>query len=125
MGSVFEVPIGDGRSRCFQAVAVDATQLDSCVIRVFRETHGVGAPFEMTRITTGEPDFHAHVFLNLGIKLGFWRKVGYVWKVNEPTTFVGELSADYQDAEIGVVVRPVDVLHRIRHGQYDFAYPAY
>lgn len=154
IGDVFEVQLDPSTVRFFQYVADDATQLNSQVIRVFSEDYGAGEPLDLRRVTTGSIDFHAHVFLRIGLKRQFWRKVGhaeppadldllfrdsndygnpeikishdwYVWRPNGPFETVGELSPDCQRAEIGVVVPPRSLVYRIQNGKWDFVYPAY
>ncbi|WP_415878823.1 Imm26 family immunity protein [Methylomonas sp. TEB] len=49
----------------------------------------------------------------------------YVWKINEEFRRVGKLEGDNQNAEIGLVVNPFDIAHRMRTGEYDFVYPGY
>jgi len=49
----------------------------------------------------------------------------YVWKINEPFQRVGKLEGANKKAEIGVVVNPYDIVHRMRTGEYDFFYPGY
>ena len=48
----------------------------------------------------------------------------YVWKVNEEFTSVGELVDEYQKAEIGLIVSPENIVHRMRTGAYSFDYPS-
>ncbi|WP_434148432.1 Imm26 family immunity protein [Methylocaldum gracile subsp. desertum] len=49
----------------------------------------------------------------------------YVWKINEEFRHVGKLEGENQKAEIGVVVNPFDIVHRMRTGEYEFFYPGY
>lgn len=50
----------------------------------------------------------------------------YVWKINDAEfTRVGKLIGENKKAEIGVVVPPVSIIHRMRTGNYDFVYPEY
>ena len=154
VGSVFEVRIENESRRFFHAIAVDMTQLNSHVIRVFQESYKINEPLDIPRIVAGRPAFHAHVFLNTGSKFGFWRKVGYapaphtvdvlfrgsndygnpsialsknwdVWRINEVPRSIGELRREFQSAEIGIVIAPDSIVYRIRHGKYDFVYPGY
>lgn len=153
-GDLFEVRLSDTDARYFQYVSDDSTQLGSQVVRVFRESRDVREPPDFRRIAAGIIDFHAHVFLRIGLKQGFWRKVGhaqasddvdvlfrdstdygkpeiktsrswYVWRINGEFEDVGELSPRYQRAEIGIVVPPDSLVFRIRYGKYDFVYPDY
>ena len=50
-----------------------------------------------------------------------WR----VWKINEEFRQVGKLVGESQKAEIGIVVSPTDVVHRMINGEYNFEYPRY
>lgn len=153
-GDLFEVRVSASRAKRFQYVADDSTQLGSQVVRVFRETYDANEPSEVPRIATGEIEFHAHVFLRIGLRQGLWRKVGnaqpredvevlfrdsrdygkpevetsrswYVWRVGGAFEDVGELTSRHQAAEIGVVVPPDSLVHRVRTGRYDFVYPGY
>lgn len=153
-GDVFGVRLADGSMRCFQYIARDMTQLNSNVIRVFHEVYQPDEPVDVQRVTSGRIDFHVHVFLNVGVKLGFWHWVGrakppervdvlfrdsedygdpsvkvstqwYVWQVNAPMRKIGALVPKYQESEIGIVVPPHEVVHRIQHGRYEFSYPRY
>lgn len=50
----------------------------------------------------------------------------YVWKINdERFTRVGELVGEDQKSEIGIVVSPDAIVHRMKTGKYDFVYPGY
>jgi hypothetical protein len=154
IGDMFEVPMDGSAVRFFQYVGNDMTQLNSAVIRVFRKSYDVTEPLDVDAVTAGTVDFHAHVFLRIGLKRQLWRKVRhaqapstldvlfrdsedygnpsikvsrkwYVWRVNEPFQTVGKLSSFYQHAEIGVVVPADSLLCRMRTGKYDFVYPDY
>jgi hypothetical protein len=152
IGDVFRVSIDVSTERYFQFVAIDTTQLDSDVIRVFQGIHRSTEPKEIEQIVSGPTEFYAHVFLKIGLKQNIWQKVGHsretgrtnvlfrnsndygnpriktsrnwhVWNVNAPFQWVGKLKEDYQNAEIGVVVPPDSLVHRMRTGVYDFVYP--
>ena len=48
----------------------------------------------------------------------------YIWRVNDRNfTKVGKLIGANRKAEIGLVVNPFDIVHRIKTGKYDFVYP--
>ena len=93
--------------------------------------------------------------LRLGVKQQAWRKVGHapppldlddvlfrdsmdygkphikvsrdwhVWKIGGPFESVGALGPRYERAEVGIIIPPARVVHRMRNGQYDFVYPGY
>lgn len=138
--------------RHFQYVIDDLTQLNSQVVRVFGDTFDDSEKFDADKVLSGVNDFHAHVFLRLGLKQRFWRKVGHatvpdevdvifrdtndygnpkihtsknwhIWRANGPFKIIGELTPCYDKAEIGVVVPPGSLIHRLHTGSYDFVYP--
>jgi hypothetical protein len=44
----------------------------------------------------------------------------YVWHINdEDFTHIGKLFDKYRKAEVGLVINPVSIAHRIRTGEYD------
>jgi hypothetical protein len=48
----------------------------------------------------------------------------HVWHINdEKFTRVGKLFGKNREAEIGVVINPHGIVHRIQTGKYDFFYP--
>ncbi|MGV8094875.1 MAG: hypothetical protein AB2L24_23735 [Mangrovibacterium sp.] len=50
----------------------------------------------------------------------------YVWKINDNEfTRVGKLEGENRNAEIGIVINPVSIVHRMRTGKYDFVYPKF
>jgi hypothetical protein len=49
----------------------------------------------------------------------------YVWRINEPTQRVGKLEGENRKAEIGLVMSPANIVHRMRTGRYNFVYPGY
>jgi hypothetical protein len=49
-----------------------------------------------------------------------------VWHINQPFQNVGKLEGKNQQAEIGLVMSPDAIVHRMRHGAYDMPfYPAF
>ena len=154
VGDLFQVGVDDKTNRLFQYICDDSTQLGSQVVRVFETSHEIGSDPNISEVLQGDVLFHSHVFLKLGVKLGFWAKIGtadvdrkrevlfrdssdygnpdiavsknwFVWKINGDQRYVGALSPEFESAEIGVVVPPDSLVHRIRHGSYDFAYPGF
>ena len=48
----------------------------------------------------------------------------YVWRINDNDfTRVGKLEGENLKAEIGIVISPDSIVHRIKTGKYDFVYP--
>lgn len=154
IGDVFEVDLGGGVRKYFQFVAVDLTQLNSDVIRVFQTTYSQDQSPSLENIVKDEVQFYAHCVTKLGIKLGYWQRLGnvaevgtvdvlfrssgdsgnpkvhtsekwWVWRVNEQQVFVGRLEGAHRDAEIGLVVNPADIVNRMKSGNYEFFYPGF
>jgi hypothetical protein len=156
IGDVFSVKLDESSKKYFQYIANDLKQLNSDVIRAFKEKYSFDVNPELSEITNGEVDFYAHCIVNLGVKLSFWDKVGkatdigsmdvlfrrtndyglklgeapvlvsenwYVWKINEDFRHVGKLIGENKKAEIGLVINPASIVHRIRTGVYDIDYP--
>jgi hypothetical protein len=76
IGDLFAVNTDKMTRKFFQLIARDPQQLNSDVIRAFKEEYSVDEPPEMSEIVAGEVQFHAHCVTNWGVKLGFWEKVG-------------------------------------------------
>ncbi len=50
----------------------------------------------------------------------------YVWQPNDPQfTFVGTLQGEHRNADWGVVVNPQSIVHRIKTGSYNMAFPGF
>lgn len=48
----------------------------------------------------------------------------YVWRINDNDfTRVGKLEGENRKAEIGIVISPDSIVHRMQTGKYDFVYP--
>lgn len=76
IGDIFAAKISDEEKKYFQYVANDPLQLNSDVIRAFRETYDLDASPDIPDIVRGEIDFFAHCVVNLGIKMNLWEKIG-------------------------------------------------
>jgi hypothetical protein len=153
IGEVYAAPLETGK-KYFQYIAKDPSQLNSQVIRAFKELHAIDARPDVNQIVRGTVDFHVHVMIGLGVKLNLWEKAGkvgfserpdvlfrntndygrpdvkvsynwHVWKIGEKFRRVGELRGEERRAEIGIVVNPYDVVNRMQTGEYSFVYPAY
>ena len=153
IGDVFSVKLDDAGKKYMQYITSDLTQLNSDVIRAFRKIYPTNENPDLTDIIKGEVDFYAHCVTKLGIKLGLWEFIGnvseigntenilfknsgdygnpaikisrdwWIWTINNKQKRVGLLEGVNRIAEIGVVVRPVSIVYRMRMGKYDFKYP--
>lgn len=152
IGDVFEVHLAPSVVGFFQYVARDSSQLNSHVVRVFGGEFREDEVPDVSQIVRSDVDFYAHVFLSVGAKQKFWRKVAradvvgevdvlfrnssdygkskhktsnnwFVWRIDSPYRHVGALSGPYRNAEVGVVVPPDSLVYRMKNGSYDFFYP--
>jgi len=153
IGDVFSVKIDDSSNKYFQYIVSDLTQLNSDVIRGFKKVYPINTNPDLSEIVNGEVEFYAHCVTKLGIKMGYWEKVGnisdignfdnvlfrssadnpqtgvsqnwWVWKINEEQKSVGKLTEENRKAEIGSVIPPDSIVHRMQTGEYDFVYPEF
>ncbi|TAL67809.1 MAG: hypothetical protein EPN82_13295 [Bacteroidetes bacterium] len=155
IGDIFSVQIDDNNKKYMQYIINDMTQLNSDVIRAFKTVYQIDDNFDLADILKGEVEFYSHCVLDIGIKYGYWKKVGnivdvgkinhilfrdssdygnpaikvsnnwWVWKINDDQKYIGKLRGKYLSAEIGIVVTPEDIVTRLRTGKYDFVYPGY
>jgi hypothetical protein len=156
VGDIFSVKVDNNSKKYMQYIVSDLTQLNSDVIRAFKKEYPIDANPDMSGIVKGEIQFYAHCVTKWGIKLGYWEKVGnvadvgkidhilfrssedrgnpevkisynwWVWKINQEQKRVGKLTGENQKAEIGSVIPPDSIVHRMRTGEYDFkGYPGY
>ena len=153
IGDIFCVTFNNGTKKYLQYIASDMTQLNSDVIRAFKKSYPVDDDPDPSTIVEDEVDFYAHCVTKWGIELGFWTKVGniqdvgnldhilfrsssddgdpdikiskkwWIWKINEDQEYIGNLKGEYRNAEIGSVIPPDSIVHRMRTGKYDFVYP--
>ena len=42
----------------------------------------------------------------------------YVWRINEPFRFVGDITPEVQKAEMGLVMSPYDIVEKLKTGKY-------
>ena len=76
IGDVFCIEI-DGQYKCyFQYIANDFTQLNSSVIRVFKEKYPINYIPDIDTIIKDNVSFYAHTILKIGIVDNIWCKVG-------------------------------------------------
>lgn len=153
IGDIFCVVVDDDYKCFFQYIANDMTQLNSSVIRVFKRHYPIENNPDFNEIVKDEVSFYSHTVLSAGIRLGYWEKVGkhsdlgdlenvafkmtedfvisglkksshwFVWKLNEPFLFVGELTDEYRNADIGMVFSYLQIVHKIKTGDYKTKFP--
>jgi len=72
IGDVFSVKLDDKNKKFFQYIANDLTQLNSDVIRSFKQKYPIDDNPELARIVEDEVDFYAHCILKIGVKMKVW-----------------------------------------------------
>jgi len=95
IGDVFSAKIGNNKKRYFQLVAFDMTQLNSDVIRAFKELYPIGSNPDLFEIINGEVDFYAHCVTKLGIKMNIWEKTGNIKEVGDTSKILFRGTSDY------------------------------
>jgi len=152
IGDVFSVKINENNKKYFQLIAFDLTQLNSDVVRAFTKIYPLSTNPDLIEIVNGEVEFFAHCITKLGLKMGYWERIGnitdvgylsdilfrsfgdrakqvlisqdwWIWKINEEQKPVGKLEGENRKAEIGSVIPPDSIVHRMQTGKYDFVYP--
>ncbi len=78
IGDVFAVKVDAATKKYFQYIVSDLTQLNSDVIRAFKEKYPIDSTPDLLDIVQGEVEFYAHCVTKLGLKLGYWERVGNV-----------------------------------------------
>lgn len=95
IGDIFSVKISKTEKKYFQLIAFDLTQLNSDVIRSFKEIYSIDEKPDLLKILAGEVQFYAHCVTNIGVKMGYWDKVGNVKDVGEIVSIIFRGSSDY------------------------------
>jgi hypothetical protein len=155
IGDVFSVKINDDSKKYFQYVVSDLTQLNSDVIRAFKQVYPLNANPNLPEIVNGEVEFYAHCITKLGLKMKVWEKVGnivdvgkinhilfrdsgdygnpqvkisqdwWVWKINEEQRRVGKLEGENRKSYIGIVINPLGIIDLLNGGKYPINYPEF
>ncbi|MCX6984346.1 MAG: hypothetical protein NT118_06275 [Lentisphaerae bacterium] len=78
IGDIFVVKLNDTHVKYFQYVANDPLQLNSCVIRTFKNVYPINTTPDLSDLIKGEVEFYAHCVIKWGYKMGLWQKVGNI-----------------------------------------------
>lgn len=101
-GDIFEAHLSNGKKGYFQYLCRDPHELESEIIRVFKEKYSLTDAVSPQHITKSEIDFHTHAFIKIGVKENAWKKIGngeISTEIEEPNF---RCSSDYGDPEIKV-----------------------
>jgi hypothetical protein len=78
IGDVYCVKINDTQRKYFQYIADDITMLNSRVIRIFKKIYSSEDNPDLNKVVKDEIDFYVHLFINNGVKMNLWEKVGNI-----------------------------------------------
>jgi hypothetical protein len=147
VGDVFCANIDGKHKRYLQYIVSDLTQLNSDVVRVFKEKYPIDAEPKLDEVVKGEVDFYVHCVVSGGVKRGLWEKVGkcadvgdieniifkdkgeynreeqddwYIWKINQDfiPVSIDNLKRIYKNSYFGIVLTPETIYHKLKFGIY-------
>jgi hypothetical protein len=95
IGDVFSVRIDETSKKYFQLIAFDLYQLNSDVIRAFKQIYPVDANPGLSEIAKDEVEFYAHCVTKFGIKMGLWEKVGNITNIGRIDHIIFRGTSDY------------------------------
>ncbi len=95
IGDVFSVNIDNNSKKYFQYIVSDLAQLNSDVIKAFKKVYPINANPDLLEIVNGEVEFYAHCVTKLGLKMGYWEKVGNTDNVGNTTNILFRDTNDY------------------------------
>jgi len=150
IGDIFCAKIDESHKKYLQYIVSDLTQLNSDVIRVFKNVYPIDANPDLSEIVNDEVDFYAHCVTKEGIKRSLWDKVGntqeigcieniifkdkndytrtdiqndwWFWRINGNHIDVNELIGEYKNAYLGLVFQPERIMHKLKTGSYPGVY---
>ena len=95
IGDIFSAKTSLETKKYFQLIAFDTTQLNSDVIRAFKEEYPIASKVDINLIISGNVDFYAHCVTKIGIKMGYWEKEGHSKEVGDVAPILFRDSSDY------------------------------
>lgn len=112
VGDIYEISLQDGKSRYFQYIAKDSTNLNADVIRVFRRSFVETDALQIDTIISDEIEYYLHTSVSAGVKIGVWKKFGSSQKLgNLDISF--RISLDSLESELKKVVSKKWVVWRL------------
>ena len=85
IGDVFSVKIDENNKKFFQLIAFDLTQLNSDVIRAFKNIYSINENPNLSEIVNKDVEFYAHCVAKWGVKMNLWEKVGNTTEIGDIT----------------------------------------
>jgi hypothetical protein len=152
LGEIYRINLTDGKCSYMQHLANDATQLGSAVVFVRTEKSLPTEPIAFDRFNL-QDGFLAHVFIKAGNILTVWERSGWfppvvaepipvtwatcnikdmqlefssrwsVWRTNQKRHAPAS-EDELAGAELGLVISPPQIVHRIEYSAYSIRYPA-
>lgn len=95
IGDIFEVKIDDEHVKYMQYVVSDLTQLNSDVVRIFKPVYRIDEKPDIELIVKGEVENFVHCATKLGIKMGYWSKIGNSSFLGDYSKVTFRCSLDY------------------------------
>ena len=145
-GDIFCIELEDNTKCYFQNLGEDSEQLNGNVIRVFKKKYYNTQKPTFDEIISDPIDFHALTYINWGVKLEKWFKVGKaminkdceniyfktideddegkkiwdVWRVNKRgKSYKNNITKKlYEKAEWGLVFSADAIINKINHGYF-------
>lgn len=145
-GDIFCIELDGDRKCYFQNLGEDKEQLYGNVIRVFKKIYNVNDNPTIDAIVSDEIYFHAHTFINLGVKDNTWYKLGKatifqrveklrfktffddeykiiqwwdIWVPNEPRKRMKSISKElFNECEWGAVFSSDAIKNKIIYGYF-------
>ncbi len=102
IGDIFSVNLENGYKKYFQLIAYDLTQLNSDVIRSFKDEYKIGDAPSLQRIIDGEIEFYAHCVTKSGLKLNLWIKEGNITEVGNLNDIIFRDTNDYSNPNVEI-----------------------
>ena len=95
IGDIFSVKINENSKKYFQLIAFDLTQLNSDVIRVFKNEYPINSSPDVLEIVNGEVEFYAHCVTKWGVKQGYWEKYNKSTEIGRTDHILFRGTSDY------------------------------
>ena len=106
IGDIFSVNLDHSNKKYFQLIAFDLTQLNSDVIRAFKEIYPLNANPDLSEIVNGKVEFCAHCVTKLGLKMNLWQSVGNTTEIGSTRDI---LFRDTNDYGLKVGGKPINI----------------
>jgi hypothetical protein len=99
IGDVFSARIDDNNKKYFQYIISDQMQLNSDVIRAFKEVYPMNTNPDLSQVVNGEVDFYVHCVTKLGLKMHLWELVGNTTEIGSTAHILFKDTNDYGSKE--------------------------